>query len=77
MPFARDVVLALSHQIFLDIVKAGGEGFEVDNAFEFDYAGSVKEGGMRTKDIAYYQVSRCSRLICIYLLLANIATKEI
>jgi hypothetical protein len=35
----RIFLLGLSHQIFLDIMKAGWEGFEVDNAIEFDCDG--------------------------------------
>jgi ribosomal protein L18E len=33
------MALEFSHQILLDIVEAGGKGFEVDDAFEFDYQG--------------------------------------
>jgi hypothetical protein len=33
------MVLELSHQILLDIVETRGKGFEVNDAFEFDYQG--------------------------------------
>ena len=39
MPYAPELILELSHQILLDIVEAGGKGFEVDDALEFDYQG--------------------------------------
>jgi hypothetical protein len=37
----QDLGMALSHQIFFDIMEARWKGFEIDNAFEFDYARSI------------------------------------
>jgi hypothetical protein len=43
----QDLAMGLSHQIFFDIMEARREGFEVDNAFEFDYNGSIEVASMR------------------------------
>lgn len=58
--------MGLSHQILLDIVEAGGEGFEVDDVLEFDYQ-SQYTAPYTNRDGAYYQVTICFRPICIYI----------